>query len=46
MLELMDNRTLAEKLAEKAFEDVQELTWEKRAEKMIRFIRTLAKRAS
>ena len=46
MLELMDNRTLAEKLAEKAFEDVQELTWEKRAEKMVRFIRTLVERAS
>jgi GT2 family glycosyltransferase len=46
MIELMDNRALAEKLAEKAFEDVQELTWEKRAERLMRFIRSLGERAS
>ncbi len=40
--ELLENRPLAGKLAEKAYEDVKEYTWEKRAERIIRFVRSLS----
>ena len=42
MAELLGNRVLAEELAARAFEDVKEYTWEKRAEKIIRYLRLLA----
>jgi glycosyltransferase involved in cell wall biosynthesis len=41
--ELLEDRPLADKIAEKAFEDVQEYTWEKRAQKIIRFLQSLPK---
>jgi glycosyltransferase involved in cell wall biosynthesis len=41
--ELLEDRPLADKIAQKAFEDVQEYTWEKRAQKIIRFLRSLPK---
>jgi len=43
---LLEDRSLADKIAQKAFEDVQEYTWEKRAQKIIRFLRSLPKGGS
>jgi len=45
MAELLGNRVLAEELAARAFEDVKEYTWEKRAEKIIRYLRCLRRAA-
>ncbi len=44
--ELLEDWALAERIAQKAFEDVQEYTWEKRAQKIIRFLRSLPKSGS
>jgi glycosyltransferase involved in cell wall biosynthesis len=38
---LLEDRSMAEGLAQKAYEDVQEFTWEKRAQKISHFIRSL-----
>jgi glycosyltransferase involved in cell wall biosynthesis len=38
---LLENRELAQELSRKAYEDVFSFTWEKRAERLIRFIRAL-----
>jgi GT2 family glycosyltransferase len=40
---LLEDRSLAESLARKAYEDVKEYTWEKRAQRIIRFLRSVGK---
>jgi GT2 family glycosyltransferase len=41
---LLEERSLAESLAQKAWEDVKEYTWMKRAQKIMRFLRALQER--
>lgn len=38
---LLEDRSLAESLAQRAYEDVQEFTWERRAQKVSHFIQSL-----
>jgi glycosyltransferase involved in cell wall biosynthesis len=43
---LLEDRSLAEGLGQKAYEDVQEFTWERRAQKISHFIRALLREGS
>jgi glycosyltransferase involved in cell wall biosynthesis len=43
---LLEDRSMAEGLAQKAYEDVREFTWEKRAQKISHFIRSLSREGS
>jgi len=43
---LLEDRSWAEGLAQRAYDDVQEFTWEKRAQKIIRFLRSLSREGS
>lgn len=43
---LLEDRSLAEGLAQKAYEDVQEFTWERRAQKISHFIQFLPRERS
>jgi glycosyltransferase involved in cell wall biosynthesis len=43
---LLEDRFLAEGLGQKAYEDVQEFTWERRAQKISHFIRALPREGS
>lgn len=43
---LLEDRSMAEGLAQKAYEDVMEFTWEKRAQKISHFIRSLSREGS
>jgi glycosyltransferase involved in cell wall biosynthesis len=43
---LLEDRSMAEGLAQKAYEDVKEFTWEKRAQKISHFIRSLPREGS
>ena len=38
---LLENRSFAENLARKAYDDVKEYTWAKRAQKIVHFLRAL-----
>jgi glycosyltransferase involved in cell wall biosynthesis len=43
---LLEDRSLAEGLGQKAYEDVQEFTWERRAQKISHFIQSLPREGS
>jgi GT2 family glycosyltransferase len=43
---LLEDRSLAESLAQRAYEDVQEFTWERRAQKVSHFIQSLPREGS